>query len=408
MLNRKSYKITLQFSFQRLSMRSWTRILVPLVIIVSYYTFRSIVPKHIHKSVQKNATYRIPKPLTTANPSLTYPMTIVVCEAVDAMGSRTSSKVIVKDDSARSWSRQTQQLNTMLKTLLYFSKSPVWHIIVLTDTLDTFHKVLNLTAAFPRHRLLLQHRPVWLPQDQPLIKEHWRPCAWAKQFLAEALPEHDAVVYVDTDVVFLGPAEELWWLLRSMGPRQALALAPEPQYLLDSPRHPFAGRVGLNTGVMAANLTRLRRLPGGGLGSAVLRFGAVTPPPRHDQDAVNHYLFHRPHLLLEVTSRWNFLPSSCFPEAPPCADCLSAGILILHGSDATFFRNIDRKFLLVYKTLASLHLSGDPRRLLAVLEGRLAVLDSWSHDYLCSNYTDINRGITLGLTNTAVAKQVSF
>lgn len=59
----------------------------------------------------------------------------------------------------------------------------------------------------------------------------------------------------------------------------------------------------------------------------------------------------------------------------------------------------------MYKTLASLHLSGDPRRLLAVLEGRLAVLDSWSHDYLCSNYTDINRGITLGLTNTAVAKQ---
>lgn len=330
-------------------MRSWTSTLVPLVLVVLYYTFRQTVPTHIQKPIQMKNLHTIPHPLHTGSPSLSTPMAIVVCEAVTVERDKTSSNISLDDEMVLSWLRQAQQLSTMLKTLLYFSKSPEWHIIVLTDTLDTFHKVLNLTAALPRHRLLLQHRPIWLPQDQPLIKGHWRPCAWAKQFLAEALPDQDAVVYVDTDVLFLGPAEELWWLLRSMGPNQALALAPEPQYLLDSPRRPFAGRAGLNTGVMAANLTRLRRLPGGGLGSAILRLGAVTPPPRHDQDALNHYLLHRPHLLLEVTSRWNFMPSSCFPEAPPCADCRAAGILVLHGADTSFFKFIDRKFLVSKK-----------------------------------------------------------
>lgn len=170
---------------------------------------------------------------------------------------------------------------------------------------------------------------------------------WAKLFLAEALPEEDAAVYLDTDVVFLGPAEELWRLLRWVegGAAAAVVLAPEPQYQMEGYGRPYAGSVGLNTGMMAVNLTRLRRLPGGGLGSAILLEGAIRPTPRHDQDALNHFLRHKPHLLKEVTSRWNFLPSSCFPAAPPCPDCLSHGILLLHGSDVTFYRHIDRKFL---------------------------------------------------------------
>lgn len=58
----------------------------------------------------------------------------------------------------------------------------------------------------------------------------------------------------------------------------------------------------------------------------------------------------------------------------------------------------------MYRTLSSLRLGEDPRVLLAVMEGRLAMLDSWSHDYVCSNNTDFNRGITLGLTDIAIAK----
>ncbi|XP_045114367.1 glucoside xylosyltransferase 1-like isoform X4 [Portunus trituberculatus] len=290
------------------------------------------------------------------SPSLKAPMVIAICQSVTGREASSTSSTVTLNERVRSWSRQAEQLTTMLKTLLYFTKSPLWRIIVMTDTLDTFNKVLNLTASLPRRRLLLQHRPIWLPRNEPVIKRHWRPCAWAKQFMAEALPDQDSAVYVDTDVVFLGPAEELWWLLHSMGPRQALALAPEPQYLLDTPKRPFAGRVGLNTGVMVANLTRLRQLPGGGLGSAILDFGVITPPPRHDQDALNHYLLHKPHLLLE----------------------------------------------LVYATMAAMKLEDSPRLLLAGLAWRLAMLDTWSHDYICSNYTNFNQGLTLALHEAAI------
>ena len=331
-------------NIEKINMKRGCRVTSPLVLITLFYISCTIF-LHSRKGIEPKhgIINKIPQSIIHGSPSLEAPMVIAICQSVQSKEASFSNTTL--NERVRSWSRQIDQLTTMLKTLLYFTKSPLWRIIVMTDTRDTFNKVLNLTASFPRHRLLLQHRPIWLPRDEPAIKRHWRPCAWAKQFMAEALPDQDSAVYVDTDVLFLGPAEELWWLLHSMGPRQALALAPEPQYLLDTPKRPFAGSVGLNTGVMVANLTRLRQLPGGGLGSAILDFGAITPPPRHDQDALNYYLLHKPHLLLEVTSRWNFSPTCCFREAPPCADCLSAGIIVLHGAGTSFFRFIDRKFL---------------------------------------------------------------
>ncbi|KAG7153568.1 Glucoside xylosyltransferase 1-like 2 [Homarus americanus] len=334
------------------------------------------------------------------------PLVMVVCDGKGVNGSDGRPMELalsgVGSEMLRgSWERQAEQVTTLLKTLLYFSSCSHWRVIVLTDTFDTYLKVVKIMDAFPsrhRRRLLLQYRDVWLPSGYGNLKDHWRTCVWAKQFLAEALPQEDAVVYVDTDLVFLGPAEQLSWLLRSMDDQQVVALAPEPQYLVEEPKYPSAGRVGLNTGVMAVNLTRLRRLPGGGLGSAILKEGSFVPAPRHDQDAVNHYLANKPHLLQEVTARWNFLPSSCFTEAPPCPDCVSEGILLLHGADATFFRHVDRKYLVIYSLLASLQLLDDPRSLLAKAVASLASTDAW-YDYPCSNYTNINHALTLGMIN---------
>lgn len=289
--------------------------------------------------------YIVPKPLVLGNPSLSSPLALVLCEAPQNQNITYGDFTDREGHLLSSWTRQAEQLTTLFSTLLYFTKSAVWRIIVITDSVATFQKVVNITSRFPVQRLQLEYSPLWLPKDQSLFQKQWRPCVWSKLFLAESLPHEDAVVYVDTDVLFLGPGEDLWWLLKSLEPHQAMALAPEPQYQRDEPRRPFAGRVGLNTGMMALNLTRLRQLDGGGLGSAILKAGMMTSSPRHDQDALNQYLSLNPHLLLEVSSRWNFLPSSCFREAPECTDCLSAGITLLHGADMSFFRVIDRKIL---------------------------------------------------------------
>lgn len=297
----------------------------------------------------------------TRSPSLKAPLVIVACESKPAH----EDPYISIDDAAdaadsdpqaairliTSWERQREQMTTMLKTLLYFSEAPVWRIIVLTDSLATFDKVRNLSRLFPkkqRDRLRLEHRDQWYPKHQSDITANWRPCVWAKQFLAEALPDEDAAVYVDTDLVFLGPAEEIWDLFELMDAQQVVALSPEPKYSVETPRRKYAGRTGLNTGVMVANLTRQRSLLGGGLGTALLNSGLLNHSYRHDQDVLNHFLMDKPHLFTEVSARWNFMVSSCHRIAPPCPDCQLSGVLILHGADVSFYRLVEGLFLVSF------------------------------------------------------------
>ncbi|XP_066962207.1 glucoside xylosyltransferase 1-like [Macrobrachium rosenbergii] len=361
----------------------------------------------------------------TGSPSLDSPLVIVVCNPYEndtykfgqqqsfsgnsTNPTNSSGGPIFENEETlaelrKSWTRQSQQTLTMIKTLLYFSKSPLWRIIVISDSKRTFQRLANLTVAFPeveRRRLILEHKYLWFPPEYPELRSHWRPCAWAKQFLAETLPKEDAVIYVDSDLLFLGPGEELWWLLKSMGPKQLIALAPEPFYKLEEKTYHYAGRVGLNTGVMAINLTRARQLPGGGMGSAILTEGPIQPEPRHDQDALNHFLKDKPHLLMEVTSRWNFLPSSCMKTAPPCPDCYSAGIIVLHGADMSFYRPVDVKFSVMYATLFGAAVDADPQLLYALLSAQLVLTDTIKLPYPCSNYSDINEALTLRLAEEA-------
>ncbi|XP_053635988.2 glucoside xylosyltransferase 1-like isoform X2 [Cherax quadricarinatus] len=385
---------------------------ITLAIITHVWVLNLILCTSLHnkQSARGKKSYIEPRLLVSGSPSVEAPAVVVVCKAHNSSSNNPAQDAATGQGSLllrESWTRQLEQLDLMLKTLLYFSKSDKWRIIVMTDTVSTFNEVVKLTHTFPerhRQRLELQHEKVWFPDKYPGIKEHWRPCVWAKQFLAEALPHEDSVVYFDTDVVFLGPAEEVWSLLRSMKTGQVVSLAPEPQYILDNPKRPYAGRAGLNTGVIIANLTRLRQLPGGGLGSAILREGSFYPLPRHDQDALNHFLMNKPHLVQEVTSRWNFAPSSCFSSAPSCPDCVSAGILVLHGADATFYRHIDRKFLVVYHSMRSLRLDGDSQPVLEQLELQLALVDALRSKFPCSNYSNLNHALTLGLKDAATLK----
>ena len=73
----------------------------------------------------------------------------------------------------------------------------------------------------------------------------------------------DSVVYVDTDVLMLRPAEDLWNFFKQFNSTQLAALAPEGEVPATGwynrfARHPYYGRLGLNSGVMLMNLTRMR------------------------------------------------------------------------------------------------------------------------------------------------------
>lgn len=77
------------------------------------------------------------------------------------------------------------------------------------------------------------------------------------------LKDIDSIVYVDSDIVFLQPIDDLWAFLSKFTTSQLAAMAPEHEepriaWYSRFARHPFYGRTGVNSGVMLMNMTRMR------------------------------------------------------------------------------------------------------------------------------------------------------
>lgn len=77
------------------------------------------------------------------------------------------------------------------------------------------------------------------------------------------LKDVDSLLYVDTDVLFLRPIEDIWKLLWQFNSTQLAAMAPEHEiprigWYSRFAQHPFYGSAGVNSGVMLMNLTRIR------------------------------------------------------------------------------------------------------------------------------------------------------
>lgn len=93
------------------------------------------------------------------------------------------------------------------------------------------------------------------------------------------LRDVDSLLYVDTDVLFLRPMDDIWSLFKSFNGTQLAAMAPEHEvpkigWYSRFARHPFYGVTGVNSGVMLMNLTRIR--------SAAFKVRSKAPlqPPR--------------------------------------------------------------------------------------------------------------------------------
>lgn len=78
------------------------------------------------------------------------------------------------------------------------------------------------------------------------------------------LTEVDSLLYVDTDIIFLQPVEDIWALLSHFNSSQLAAMAPEHEeprigWYNRFARHPYYGKTGINSGIMLMNMTRLRQ-----------------------------------------------------------------------------------------------------------------------------------------------------
>ncbi|MPC45125.1 Glucoside xylosyltransferase 1 [Portunus trituberculatus] len=78
-----------------------------------------------------------------------------------------------------------------------------------------------------RQRLVFsEYKQVFYPPGTKKIKNLFRPCATGKLFLPQTLQDKDAVVFLDTDTLFLMPPEMLWRKLYAFNPSQIIGIAP--------------------------------------------------------------------------------------------------------------------------------------------------------------------------------------
>ncbi|KAL7643595.1 UNVERIFIED_CONTAM: hypothetical protein RMT77_005578 [Armadillidium vulgare] len=175
---------------------------------------------------------------------------IVICG-----GNKESTKL---EDDLR---RQMEQSYVLLKSAAILASKSL-RFIVLVDHNDVFDELLAMLSRWPeniRNKILLEKGKIVYPENGN-FREKFRLCASERLFLHEALPSEEAVIFLDTDIIFLKSPEILWEEFAFFNSDQLSGLSPS-LYLYHRRRNfPVYGISGLNAGVWMMNLTRIRSI----------------------------------------------------------------------------------------------------------------------------------------------------
>lgn len=245
-----------------------------------------------------------------------------------------------------------------LKSAVAFTSAPVELLLFADD--ENREPLRQAIASWPpsvQRRVRYKVRPVRFPEpDAKKWQSLFKPCASQRLFLPSMLPEEDAVIYVDADVLFLRPIEELWRLFGTMNGSQLAALAPESEDYATNwyrrfARHPFYQPLGVNSGVMLMNLTRMREFDWERQLSPLLR-NYSRDITWGDQDLLNILFSAHPERLLLFPCRWNYRPDHCMYGAY----CTAGAPAVVHGSRKAFVKDSEPAFRALHRAMEEFEL----------------------------------------------------
>nr|XP_037274644.1 glucoside xylosyltransferase 1-like isoform X1 [Rhipicephalus microplus] len=251
------------------------------------------------------------------------------------------------------------------------------HLIVIADDYNK-DKMRNEYASWPDHvkmRVSCDVVSVWFPKKNYY---HWwamfRPCATQRlflsvtddgsdaryntdtRFLKSMFPNEDAVIYVDTDVIFVHPVEDFWRKFYAMNEWQMAGMAPETEnytmnYYTTKALHPFVQPFALNAGLLMMNLTRMRAFD---LENRVMRLkqefhGRI---PFADQDLLNIVFTRYPQGIFTFTCRWNYRGEHCYGDAL----CTDGPIAVVHASRKLVLDRLEPAFVTLHETMRNFKL----------------------------------------------------
>ncbi|XP_041853829.1 glucoside xylosyltransferase 1-like isoform X2 [Melanotaenia boesemani] len=256
---------------------------------------------------------------------------------------------------------------TMLKSAILFSKKPLHFYIFAEDELhDSFRNALEAWPKTVQAKFTISIYPISFPNENAKEwKKLFKPCASQRLFLPLILKEVDSLLYVDTDILFLQPVEDIWALLLQFNSTHLAAMAPEHEeprigWYNRFARHPYFGKTGINSGVMLMNMTRLREKSFKNDMTAVpLKWEEVLMPLLQkyklnitwgDQDLLNILFYHNPESLYVFPCQWNYRPDHCM-YGSNCQQAEQEGVFILHGNRGVYHTDKQPAFRAVYEAI---------------------------------------------------------
>ncbi|XP_061454523.1 glucoside xylosyltransferase 1-like isoform X3 [Rhineura floridana] len=262
---------------------------------------------------------------------------------------------------------------TMLRSAIIFSiKFLQFHIFAEDPLHDNFRKILDSLVYQEKFNYTLY--PISFPTENAAEwKKLFKPCASQRLFLPMILKEVDSLLYVDTDILFLTPVDDIWSFLKKFNSTQIAAMAPEHEeprigWYNRFARHPYYGKTGINSGVMLMNMTRIRRKYfKNDMTTARLRWEETLMPLLKkyklnitwgDQDLLNIMFFHNPESLFVFPCQWNYRPDHCI-YGSNCHQAEKEGIFILHGNRGVYHDEKQPAFRALYDAIKNYSFGDD-------------------------------------------------
>lgn len=256
---------------------------------------------------------------------------------------------------------------TMLKSAILFSSKPLhFHIFAEDHLHDSFKDALLSWPSVIQSRFNYTTYPITFPAENAKEwKKLFKPCASQRLFLPLILKEVDSLLYVDTDILFLQPVEEIWSFLSLFNSSHIAAMAPEHEeprigWYNRFARHPYYGETGVNSGVMLMNMSRIRgKRFKNDMTTVLLKWEELLMPLLQkyklnitwgDQDLLNIIFHHNSESLYVFPCQWNYRPDHCI-YGSNCRQAEQEGVFILHGNRGVYHDDKQPAFRAIYEVI---------------------------------------------------------